>query len=160
MVGVAVAGQACGSVDSCLDRGGRWDYEAERCEFAVTGEEDSGRSVYGDWRVIAYEQPAITALSPEEADAWVGAAAHFADTLASFGTYRCTRAEYSSDSTSARQFLEEYRVDPSALGLGDTIVSTVVTCPGELIWPGFRLYHHGSELVAAWDGTFFILRRR
>jgi hypothetical protein len=155
-----VATQACDAVDRCLDRGGSWNPEAEQCDLTVPSEEVSARLVHGDWQVVDFEQLGITALSPEEADDWLGTGAYFADSLATFGTYRCPYPTYRSDTTSAQAFYEGYRVDPSALGFGDTIVSTVLRCPSRLAWPGSRLYHRGSELVASWDGTFFVLHRR
>jgi hypothetical protein len=119
-----------------------------------------GHSIYGEWVVVAIEQPGITALSTHEAKTWIGRAAFFSDSIVTFGSDRCASPTYSLDTIMAAQFTSGYRVYPSDLGLGDTVVSTVVGCPGRWTAPGSELLHRGSELVTPWDGTYFVLRRR
>jgi hypothetical protein len=121
---------------------------------------DLGHSIYGEWVVVAIEQPGITALSTAEAKTWIGRAAFFSDSLVTFGSDRCASPTYSLDTIMAAQFTSGYRVYPSELGLGDTVASTVVGCPGRWTAPGSELLHRGSELITPWDGTYFVLRRR
>ena len=117
-------------------------------------------SIYGKWVVVSFEQPGITALSPAEAKTWIGRAALFSDSVVTFDSDRCASPNYSLDTIVAGQFTARSRVYPSELGLGDTVVSTVVGCPGRWTAPGSQLYHRGSELITPWDGTYFVLRRR
>jgi hypothetical protein len=120
----------------------------------------SGRSIYGGWVVVAFEQPGITALSPSQAKAWIGRAAFFSDSLVTFGNDRCTSPTYALDTTTARDFTGWAKAYPSDLGLGDLIVSTTIGCPGEWTAPGSELFHRGSELITNWEGTYFVLHRR
>ena len=120
----------------------------------------STHSIYGKWQVVAFEQPGITALSPSEAKAWIGRSAFFSDSLVTFGSDRCTSPIYALDTVNASEFTGLSKVYPSDLGLGDSIVSTSVGCPGVWTAPGSELFHRGSELTANWDGTYFVLRRR
>jgi len=120
----------------------------------------SSHSIYGEWRVVAFEQPGITALSPAEAKTWIGRAAYFSDSLVTFGDYRCASPTYAQRTITGQQFTVETRAYPSELGLGDTVVSTVVGCPGQWTAPASKVIHRGPELIASWDGTYFVLRRR
>jgi hypothetical protein len=120
----------------------------------------SGHSIYGKWQVVAFEQPGITALSPSEANAWIGRSAFFSDSLVTFGNDRCTSPTYALDTVNANEFTGLSKVYPADLGLGDSIVSTSVGCPGEWTAPGSELIHRGSELITSWDGTYFVLHKR
>jgi hypothetical protein len=120
----------------------------------------SRQSIYGKWQVVAFEQPGITALSPSEANAWIGRSAFFSDSLVTFGNDRCKSPTYALDTVNASEFTGLSKVYPSNLGLGDSIVSTSVGCPGEWTAPGSELFHRGSELITNWEGTYFVLHRR
>ena len=115
--------------------------------------------LYGDWHVVGFEQPGISALSPEDARVWLGRPAHFSDSLATVGTDRCEHPTYLADTLSAGQFLEGLRLSPAALRLGDTVRVTHVRCGGK-VWSGSEIYERGAELLALWDGTFFVLHRK
>ncbi len=157
-VGVVLALTACDAEDACVERGGRWKEELARCEL---GEDPAPTAyVHGDWEVVAFEQPGVAALSPSEADAWIGRVAHLSDSLAVFGDDRCETPTYVSDTTTADRFARDYLFVPSAVSLGDTILGTRLRCGGDWISPLARLYHRGSDLLAPWDGTFFVLQRR
>ncbi|MGH7562866.1 MAG: hypothetical protein ACREK5_00370 [Gemmatimonadota bacterium] len=150
---------ACDAAGTCLDRGGNWNPELGQCEPAPENPAPTA-PVHGDWQVVAFEQPGVTALPPSEADAWIGTVAHFSDSLAVLGDDRCETPDYFPDTTTANRFLQDYRIAPSMLGLGDTILFTRVRCGGDWISPAATLYHQGSDLLTVWDGTFFVLRRR
>ena len=117
-------------------------------------------SVHGSWQVVAFEQPGVTALSASEAESWIGFPAHFSDSLAVFGDDRCETPSFRSGPTTGDRFVQDYQIVPSTLGLGDTITTTRVLCSEDWISPAATLYHRGSDLLAVWDGTFFVLRRR
>ena len=51
-------------------------------------------SLTGDWSVVGYAAPGISALSPEEADAWLGTKAYFRGNEAAFGDERCGDPTY------------------------------------------------------------------
>jgi hypothetical protein len=111
----------------------------------------------GAWRVAGYEQPGITALSPAEAQRWVGLEATFADTLATLGAYACAAPRYSTGTVDAADFLADYRVAATTLGLGDPVTITRVDCGDGSTWPGSTLLHRAGARLALWDGTYFVL---
>jgi hypothetical protein len=128
-----------------------------------------GKPIYGRWRVVAFDCPWICGLTPAEAKKWIGRVAYFSDTLVAFAGDRCASPKYVLDTTSGDEFLMGFRVRPAELGLGDTVVSTVIRCPGapnevartgDWIARGSLVYHRGPELLTPWDGIFFVLRRQ
>ncbi len=149
---------ACGAVDRCIDNNGQWNRELKQCEFA--SQDTVTSAVYGEWSVVAYDQPGMTALSPPEAKAWLGRIARFSDSLVLFGNDRCESPVYSEDTIPAGRFFEGHRIAPTEVGLADPVIWTTVGCPGDWISPVSRLYPRGSELLLLWDGTFFVLQKR
>jgi hypothetical protein len=130
-------------------------------ETKQSGANDAlSHSIYGEWRVVAFEQPGITAFSPAEAKTWIGRFAYFSDSLVTFAKERCASPAYALRTITGHQFTVESGAYPSELGLGDSVVSTVVGCPGQWTAPGSEVIHRGSELIAPWEGTYFVLRRR
>jgi uncharacterized membrane protein len=114
----------------------------------------------GSWHVVAHHAPGIAAMSPREADAWVGRKARFSRSLAQFGTDECTAPSYEARSLTPRAFAQEFRVPSTDLGLRAPIQMVEVRCAGRRGGPGNRLLVKGpNELLTFWDGVFFELHR-
>jgi hypothetical protein len=150
---------ACSRAKFCSD-GLIWSPMTQQCSAPVASSGALGKPIYGKWRVVDIVQPGITGMSTREAKGWIGRVAFFSDTLVAFGADRCRAPKYAVDTTTASQFAADTRAFPAELGLGDTIVSTVVRCPKEWASPGSELYRRGTELIASWEGTYFVLRRQ
>jgi heat shock protein HslJ len=121
-----------------------------------------GALVFGDWRVVSFKAPGISAMTTAEAGAWKGTEASYGETRAAFGPDECTRPTYESRTMSVNEFAQEYRVSAADLGLsGPSLTLVTVTCASP--WT-----NHGSvlivksvkTLVTTWDGVFFELERR
>jgi hypothetical protein len=151
---------ACNASKTCATGSERWNSELKHCEVFPRDNRVSRNSIDGEWHVVSFENPGITALTQRDAKKWIGRVAYFSDSLVSFAGARCVSPTYVLDTITGSEFAEGSRFYPSELGLGDTVMTTEVRCPGQWTAPGSLLYHRGSELLALWDGTYFVLRRR
>ncbi len=122
----------------------------------------SSESFHGEWRVVALAPAGISALTPEEASAWVGTVARYYPDTASFGADSCSRPTYSQRTVDRASFYEQFRSHPRDLHLSEGEVTLVdIDCDGERIAPGGTLVLESHDrLLAAWDGIFFELARR
>lgn len=119
-------------------------------------------SVFGAWRVVAHHAPGISAMSGEQADAWIGRAARYEEGAATFGEEQCDEATYSVESADEDTFYSDFGVALSGIGADSSSVSVFdVQCEGES-WtaPGSTLIVESSERAwTLWDGVFFELVR-
>jgi hypothetical protein len=161
----AAACLSCGEVDTCLDRGGSYDYQLGRCDFSsshVGPNAPCVKGILGTWKVEGYAAPGA-AISDEAAAAWMNRAARYDLSRAAFDASTCDEPDYSTDVVSAGEFMDGFRVPPSLVGLPDSSVCiTEIRCSnGKSNWmaPGSILVHSPPHLMTTWDGVFFVLAR-
>lgn len=119
--------------------------------------------IYGDWEIVGHRAPGISAMSPEEAERWVGGKASYSDSMATFTDESCDSPSYRSSSVTKEHLFQEYRVNPEALGIESTRITIVeVLCKGEdWVAPGSVLVRKDQNtFFTPWDGVFFELERR
>ena len=116
----------------------------------------------GDWRVIWFTAPGISALAPTEATAWIGTVATYDKDRAAFGRESCAAPSYATRTMTPDEFAREYRVRAADLGLqGDAVTLVTVTCPSAWTSHGSLLIVKSADvLLTMWDGVFFELERR
>lgn len=117
---------------------------------------------YGDWRVLSFSAPGISATSANEAAKWVGARATYAKDRAAFGPDECRAPTYTSRTLTAQDFVAAYRVRADALGLTDPTV-TIVTVSCRSAWTNrgsLLIVKSATNLITTWDGVFYELERR
>lgn len=123
--------------------------------------EDS--AALGTWVVTGHAMPGISAMSTEEADAWLGKVATYTASRASFAGEFCELPRYESSVVQAEVFLTDFRVPPESLGLGQETIDLVrVHCrDSEWVAPGAVLFMlDDSRALTVWDGVFFSLQNR
>ena len=114
----------------------------------------------GAWRVTGHRAPGVSAMSPEEAAAWIGRTAEYSGERARFGTEECATPEYVDGSLTAEQFAAEFGVTVTALELEAPVTTILARCRGDWTVPGNRLIVRGPDaMYAVWDGVFFELER-
>lgn len=160
---LALAGLACDGVDSCLDRGGSFNFQVGACDLKHSQPGPSSpclRDILGKWHVAGHKAPGISAASAEQADAWNGRHAVYGAHRAVFDNDACSNPQYVSQVLDTAQFTSEFGFPPEALGLpgADTCI-TEIGCPGEWVAPGAALIHSGNGLMTPWQGVFFELAR-
>ncbi len=117
-------------------------------------------SMFGEWRVASHAASYVSAMSDEEADAWVGRRASYAPSRVSFHDAVCDRPTFTPGTWTAGAFAARYQIQPSELDLPAGEVGTVeIGCPGSWTVPGAVLVLAGGRMFAPWDGVFFELRR-
>ena len=116
----------------------------------------------GDWRVIWFTAPGISALGPTEAAGWIGTVATYDKNRAAFGRETCAAPSYATRTMTPDEFAKEYHVRAADLGLqGDAVTLVTVTCPSAWTNRGSLLIVKSSDtLLTMWDGVFFELERR
>lgn len=116
----------------------------------------------GDWRVIWFTAPGISALAPTEAARWIGTVATYDKRRAAFGAESCATPSYATRTMAPDEFAKEYRVRPADLGLqGDAVTLITVTCPSAWTNRGSLLIVKSADvMLTMWDGVFFELERR
>ena len=154
----------CGEIDACLDRGGSYDYQLERCDLQATHPGPDApcvKAILDGWRVVGYSAPGSSAMSDAEASEWLGGRSTYSAELAQFEDYRCAEPTYESALWSSDDFIDRFRIPSTALGIeGARICVTEIRC-GSSSWtaPGSLLLHSGEALITTWDGVFFTLAR-
>src|SRR5262245_32316217 len=117
---------------------------------------------HGDWRVVLFTAPGVSALRPTEAAGWIGTVATYETHRAVFGRETCAAPSYATRTMTPDEFAAEYRVRPADVGLGGESVSQItVTCP--TAWSNLGsvlLVKSRDALFTVWDGVFFELERR
>lgn len=114
----------------------------------------------GAWRVSGHRALGVSAMSPEEAAAWIGRTAEYSGERARFETEECATPEYVDGSLTAEQFAAEFGMAPTALDLEVPVTTITVRCRGDWTVPGSRLIVRGADrMYTLWDGMFFVLER-
>jgi len=124
-----------------------------------TGHSESS-PMHGQWTVIGWWTPGISALSQEQAESWVGTRAAYGEALAEFGPKRCRNPDYHQESLTREDFIEHYRVRPETLGVDRTPIPVVhVDCglapsPGQVL-----ILKSPHRMITLWDGAFLEMAR-
>lgn len=160
---LALTSLACGGVDSCLDRGGSFNFQVGVCDLKHSQPGPNSpclRDILGKWHVAGHKAPGISAASAEQADVWNGRHAVYGAHRAVFDNEACSNPQYVSRVVGASEFANEFRVPPEVLGLpgADTCI-TEIGCPDTWAAPGAQLIHSSSGLMTLWQGVFFELER-
>jgi hypothetical protein len=122
----------------------------------------AGHPFFGEWRLMSFSSPGVSALSPVEATTWIGTIASYEKNRAAFGKSTCPRPTYTIRLLSPEEFLQEYRVRASDLGLTGTPL-TLVTVGCATNWSNrgsFLILKSPDTMLTTWDGVFFELERR
>jgi hypothetical protein len=117
----------------------------------------------GNWRVVGYKFMPISAMSNDKARIWLDRRAVYNATTAQFFTEKCPDATYVTKKVSADDFVRDYRLKPSDLGIAAGPVEIIeVKCAGHpFAAPGGILIKRADgRMLTLWDGVFFILQKR
>lgn len=118
-------------------------------------------ALFGKWTVTGDNCPAVCAMDDAESRAWLGRTFTIGPSTVSSDQAECTHASLSFKDMTAREFYQDYRFDPKALGLDPDHLSSVgVSCANER-WmePGSGYLWDGKALFVMWDGVYFSLKR-
>lgn len=159
-----VAALGCDAVDSCLDRGGSYDYQFAACDMEHNHPGPNSacvRDLPGSWVVVGHRAPGVSAMSEADAEAWNGSTLTLSRNAFTFRDQVCTNPSFATKEIPSPEFTEAFRVSGEALDLAPKpICATEVSCTGGLASPGSLLIHGEDELLALWEGVYFTLRRQ
>lgn len=95
------------------------------------------------------------------ARAWLGRSFTIGPSMVSSDLAECTHASLSFKEMTAREFYQDYRFDPGALGLDPDHLSSVEVLCADARWgePGGGYLWDGKALFVMWDGVYFPLKR-
>lgn len=115
----------------------------------------------GQWTITGFSFNAVSALSTEEANSWLGKIADYSATTASFEDALCKNASYNMTELTAQTFSQEYRTTLAILGIEDETVNMLqVTCTDNITFPGSTLLQvNDTTAYLPWDGVFFKLEK-
>ena len=118
-------------------------------------------ALFGKWTVTGYECPAVCAMDDAEARAWLGRIFTIGPSTVSSDLAECTHASLSFKDMTVREFYQDYRFDPGALGLDPDHLSYVGVLCADTRWVerGSGYLWDGKALFAMWDGVYFPLKR-
>lgn len=116
----------------------------------------------GEWRVISFSVPGVSALTESHATNWIGTVAKYDKDSASFGHDECPAASYATKTVTPEQFAQDFRVNPADLHITASPIPIVtVTCATPWTNHGSVLIVKGPDgLLTVWDGAVFELQRR
>lgn len=117
----------------------------------------------GTWVVTDHKAPAISAMSQEEADSWVGKVAQYTQQKASFDGEVCESPTYEKTTMQDEDFLTGFRISPESLGFKQGPIEVVEVYCGNKKWvaPGSILIKIDEDRVfTVWDGVFFLLHKQ
>ena len=113
--------------------------------------------VFGNWRIMSYASPGVSASAPVQTLSWVGTSAMFAPDDARFAGQRCSAPTYTAATLSAADFQQQYKVAASAAGItGDQVTVYKLECGYD--WQGptnALIVKSPTSLLAPWNGTLF-----
>jgi hypothetical protein len=115
----------------------------------------------GRWRVVGHHAAGVSALSPREADAWIGREAVYTRATAGFAPDTCLGPRYITSTISLSELAAGFRVRPEDLQIAAANVQVIdVRCGSGWSAPGNRLVViTPNRLVTFWDGMMFELAR-
>jgi hypothetical protein len=118
-------------------------------------------ALFGTWTVTGYECPAVCAMDDAESRAWLGRTFTIGPSTVSSDQAECTHASLRFKDLTAREFYQDYRFDPGALGLAPDHLSSVGVSCADAPWaePGSGYLWDGKVLFVMWDGVYFPLKR-
>jgi hypothetical protein len=118
-------------------------------------------ALFGKWTVAGYECPDVCAMNDAEARAWLGRIFTIGTSTVSSDLAECTHASFGFKDMTVREFYQDYRFDPGALGLDPNHLSSVGVSCGDAAWvePGSGYLWDGKALFTMWDGVYFPLKR-
>jgi hypothetical protein len=159
-----VAALSCDPVDSCLDRGGSYDYQFATCDMERNHPGPNSaclRDIPGSWVVVGHRAPGVSAMSEAEAESWNGSTLVLSRNELTFRDQVCSNPSFTSREIPRPEFADTFRISGEALGLAPKpICATEVSCTAGSAGPGSLLIHGKGELLALWDGVYFRLRRQ
>ncbi|MBF8223636.1 COG3650 family protein [Halomonas sp. 328] len=121
-------------------------------------------ALVGEWRVVGHEAPGISALSEEQAEAWLGARLRINTAWMALGETFCEGMTHAAEPRPVGELLADYRLDDGALpplAGREVVVQHRLDCDGQS-WPtlgGTLLWLDEERLLAPWEGVFFMLER-
>ncbi|MCK5771481.1 hypothetical protein [Algiphilus sp.] len=115
----------------------------------------------GEWEVTGARFPGISAMGVDEAEAWFGARAFYAEERVAFRGTTCGAPAFRVESVDEDAFRSLYRASFAALELeGDAVEVLRVGCPSEWASPAAMLIKvDGGSGYLVWDGVFFEVDR-
>lgn len=154
---VLLAGlSACGSENNVEDNG-----DAPAVETSLSREYSA---LEGEWLVVDFHQPGISAMSDEQAEQWLGARLRISDDWFALGEHYCETVAPVGEVLPVNQILDDYRLQEGDLALfdgHDQVAHHRLDCDDQE-WPGLgsvMLRVSASRALAPWDGVFFELER-
>ncbi|EKE83446.1 hypothetical protein [Idiomarina xiamenensis] len=118
----------------------------------------SDNVIVGEWQIVDFTQPGISAMSAETAKQWIGEKLVYSSDIAQFRDQRCRSPKYHQGEIDARTFLQDFRVDPSVFRLSTPVKEVIVQCD-DFAAGSHLLVVDEDTLITPWDGVFFFLKR-
>ena len=152
---VAAAGRAAIAIAALLVAG---------CQVGPRPVKDGWAAPKGDWQVVSQVAPGIAAMSPVEAQRYVGHTISFGPGGVASGADRCAKPSYIVNLVYADRYLSrQYGLRPANLGLypHQDVKVTEVFCEGRK-WKGLGghvVWADDERGYAVRDGIWFELRR-
>ncbi|MDC8804039.1 hypothetical protein PRZ61_11375 [Halomonas pacifica] len=121
-------------------------------------------ALMGEWRVVGHEAPGISALSEEQAEAWLGARLRINEAWMALGETFCEGMSHEAESRPVDELLAGYRLGDESLPPLDgreVVVEHRLGCD-DRPWStlgGTLLWLDETRLLAPWEGVFFVLER-
>jgi hypothetical protein len=114
----------------------------------------------GRWRVVGHHAAGVSALSPREADAWLGREAVYTRASAGLAPDTCLGPRYVPSTMTLAELAADFRVRPEDLQIAATNLQVIDVRCGGWVAPGNRLVViTPNRLVTFWDGMMFELAR-
>jgi hypothetical protein len=118
-------------------------------------------ALFGKWTVTGDRCPDVCAMDDAESRAWRGRVFTIGPSTVSSDLAECTHATLSFKDMTVREFYQDYRFDPGALGLDPDHLSSVGVFCADAPWEarGSGYLWDGKALFVMWDGVYFSLKR-
>lgn len=137
------------------------DEDASIQDTSLSREYDA---LVGEWLVVEYHQPGISAMSDEQAEQWLGARLRISDDWFALGEHYCETVAPVGEVLPVNQVLDGYRLQEGDFPLLDGYTQVArhhLDCDGQA-WDRLGsvvLRVSESLALAPWDGVFFELQR-
>ncbi|MDR5906783.1 hypothetical protein [Franzmannia qiaohouensis] len=121
-------------------------------------------ALVGEWRLVDFHQPGVSAMSEEQADSWLGARLRISDDWFALGEHYCESLTHIGEVLPVNQVRDDFRLQAGDLAPfegREQVARHRLDCEdGE--WPtlgGTLLMLDDTRALAPWDGVFFELER-
>ncbi|WP_147273102.1 hypothetical protein [Billgrantia montanilacus] len=116
----------------------------------------------GDWRIVEARFPGVTAMTDQEAAAWVGLDIHYSNNSVELKNEICNAPAYESNSVPPVDFMGRNMSTLETLEINTSMVELIeVDCTPSWMGPGFTIIKRDDHSgYIFWDGAYFLIIKK